>query len=261
MGKPILLLRLEGPLQAWGTRARWDVRDTGQEPTKSGIVGLLGCAFGYARGNPLLEKELDAGLRMGVRVEHPGAILEDFQTITDFLPTANGSFKHSGVKTGTNLAKIRENSEATPSTIISPRQYLEDAAFLVALEETDIAPGLLGRCAIALQNPRWPLYLGRKALIPSRPIFVELSEDFENITEALQQYPWSWLGGEMNDRKQRPETVEAFIESKDRPAGVVDAPSMRQDSVRINAARVYAFRQVWRLRPFAPPTSAREVNT
>ena len=44
MGNPILLLRLEAPLQSWGTRSRWDVRDTATEPTKSGIIGLLGCA-------------------------------------------------------------------------------------------------------------------------------------------------------------------------------------------------------------------------
>ena len=45
----ILLLRLEGPLQSWGGRARWDVRDTGRIPTKSGIVGLLGCALDIGR--------------------------------------------------------------------------------------------------------------------------------------------------------------------------------------------------------------------
>ncbi|MGC8879968.1 MAG: CRISPR-associated protein Cas5, partial [Anaerolineae bacterium] len=28
-----LFLRLEGPLQAWGERARWRVRDTAPEPT------------------------------------------------------------------------------------------------------------------------------------------------------------------------------------------------------------------------------------
>ena len=41
-----LFLRLEGPLQSWGERGHWAVRDTAPEPTKSGVVGLLGCALG-----------------------------------------------------------------------------------------------------------------------------------------------------------------------------------------------------------------------
>src|SRR5205814_6367260 len=59
-------LRLEGPLQSWGSRARWDVRDTEPEPTKSGVIGLLGCALGYPLGDTRLETELDAGFRFGL---------------------------------------------------------------------------------------------------------------------------------------------------------------------------------------------------
>ena len=44
--KTILVLRLEGPLQSWGENAKWDFRDSSTMPTKSGIVGLLGCAMG-----------------------------------------------------------------------------------------------------------------------------------------------------------------------------------------------------------------------
>lgn len=240
MGRPVLLLRLEGPLQAWGTRARWDVRDTGHEPTKSGIVGLLGCAFGYPVGDPRLEHELDAGLRMGVRVEHPGAILEDYQTITDFLPTADGRYKHSGVKTATSLAKLRRDSDATPSTIISPRRYLEDAAFLVALEETDAAPfGLLTRCATALQQPRWPLFLGRKACVPTRPIWEMLTDAYADMADALTHYPWSWLGACMDEREGPPNSVDAYLED-------ATGTYVRQDAVRSNAARQYGFRRVRR---------------
>ncbi|MDW8358926.1 CRISPR-associated protein Cas5, partial [Thermus sp.] len=38
---PTLLLRLQGPMQAWGTRSRFDQRDTWPYPTKSGVLGLL----------------------------------------------------------------------------------------------------------------------------------------------------------------------------------------------------------------------------
>ena len=241
MSKPILLLRLEGPLQSWGSRSRWDVRDTQPEPTKSGIVGLLGCALGYERGDRRLEEELDTGLRFGVRVEHAGRVLEDFQTITDFLPTAGGDFKVLG---GTkSAAALHSDPEARPATILSPRFYLEDAAFLVALEAAQsAAPALLTRCAEAVKQPVWPLFLGRKACVPTRPILEELTQEYEDLESAFQQHPWSWLGASCTPRKSpRPASLTAYIED---PNGSL----LRQDAVRLNAARQYGFRQAKELR-------------
>ena len=243
MGKPILLLRLEGPLQSWGSRSRWDVRDTQPEPTKSGIVGLLGCALGYERGDRRLE-ELDGGLRFGVRVEHPGRVLEDFQTVTDFLPTAAGEFRVSG---GTkSAAALRSDREARPATILSPRFYLEDAAFLVALEAVSADGDLLARCASAVQHPAWTLFLGRKACVPTRPIFEALTEEYADLEGALTGHPWSWLGAFFQERpSSRPASLFAYIEDA---AG----PLARQDAVRLNAARQYGFRQARPVGPFAP---------
>jgi len=256
MSDPILLLRLEGPLQSWGARSRWDVRDTQPEPTKSGVVGLLGCALGCERGDPRL-MELDQALRMGVRVEAPGRVREDFHTITDFLPTAAGDFKVSG---GTKSAQaLRADPNARPATILSPRFYLEDAAFLVALA----APGdgeLLARCADALRRPQWPLFLGRKACPATRPILDALTEDYADLKDALRRHPWSWLAGGGHSRTRqavererrrdaRDITLDAFVED---PQG----PLTRQDALRLNAARAYGFRQV---RPLEPPVSLRDV--
>ena len=43
----VLLLRLSAPLQAWGTEnSKFEIRKTGREPSKSGIVGLLAAALG-----------------------------------------------------------------------------------------------------------------------------------------------------------------------------------------------------------------------
>lgn len=247
MTNPILLLRLEGPLQSWGTRARWDVRDTAPEPTKSGVVGLLGCALGCERGDPLLET-LDAALRFGVRVEAPGRVLEDFQTITDFLPTAGGEFKVMG---GTkSAAALRTTPDVKPATIISPRFYLEDAAFLVALAARDDAPsGLLTRCADALHSPRWTLFLGRKCCVASRPILDTLTDDYADLEDALRRHPWSWLGDQGRPRAPWPSAnLTAYIEDP-------DGPLVRQDAVRLNAARVYGFRPARALTvPFPAPS-------
>ena len=52
-----LLLRLAGPMQSWGTDSKFDVRRTGREPSKSGVIGLvaaalgIGCTLGYLFGS------------------------------------------------------------------------------------------------------------------------------------------------------------------------------------------------------------------
>jgi CRISPR-associated protein, Cas5e family len=74
-----LFLRLEGPLQSWGLRARWGERDTTDAPTKSGVIGLLGCALGLRRDDARL-RDLSDNLRMGVRVDLPGILMRDYHT-------------------------------------------------------------------------------------------------------------------------------------------------------------------------------------
>lgn len=161
----VLLLRLQGPLQSWGERSRWDVRDTADIPTKSGVVGMIAAAFGWKRGDKRIVSIQD-NLRFGVRVERSGIRLVDFQTVTGVLPSADG--KHKG-------------NENDPYTIISPRVYLQDACFLVGLEGSQ---DLLESCSQALQAPHWPYFLGRKSCPPGMPVIVGL-QDNETLQQAL----------------------------------------------------------------------------
>ena len=66
-----LLLRLEGPMQSWGTQSRFRDRDTGLEPSKSGVIGLLCAALGRLREEPVGDL---TGLRFGVRADKPGTL-------------------------------------------------------------------------------------------------------------------------------------------------------------------------------------------
>lgn len=231
MSNPLLLLlRLEGPLQSWGSRARWDVRDSDDEPTKSGIVGLLGCAMGIPTGDHRLQDQLDANLRLAVRIEWPGRPMIDYQTITGMLPTAGGGFK---------------GRPGDPATIISPRTYLQDAAFLAILQGPD---DLLRQSADALQKPRWPIYLGRKCCIPARPVFETITDQYRNIEHALEAHPWScrWIEDFVQSQNRRrfpkkpprlPDKLRCTIED--------DSGNLRRyDAVRINPARMYGTRNV-----------------
>ena len=233
MGEPILLLRLEGPIQSWGTRARWDVRDTALEPTKSGVVGLIGCAMGLRRTDPALE-ELDRSLRFGVRVDRPGVLSTDYQTVTGYHRTAAGEYKCRGgvVKT---LEKAVQHGE---STVVSPREYLHDARFLVGLavwpDRRGDHPVLLEHVLESLRRPKWPLYLGRKACVPSRPPVgrESLTEKYASLEDALGQEERSapqWDPVE-------PRAMEIWVECTD---GGVE----RQDALRVNRLREYDFRR------------------
>lgn len=176
MGNPmILLLRLEGLLQSWGERARWDYRDTATMPTKSGIIGLLACALGLTRNDPLI-LHMDEQLIIGVRMDRAGQILTDYQTISGTIRTADG--KQRGKKD-------------EESTLQSWRQYLQDAAFLVALIGDEI---LLQRCAEALKHPVWPVFLGRKSCVPTRPVYENLTRDYYSLEDVLKRYPVSNIG-------------------------------------------------------------------
>ncbi len=238
VAKSILLLRLEGPIQSWGTRARWDVRDSGHEPTKSGVIGLIGCAMGLSRGDQTLER-LDRDLIFGVRTDRPGVVSADFHTVTGYHRTAAGEFKH---KSGTakSLEKARDHKE---NTIVSPRDYLHDAAFLVALASDDqvLLRQLAGETEHPhgtgdLKRPTWPLYLGRKACVPSRPIFDRLAEEYRDIEDALRGEPWAGPRKETD----RILELEAWIECS-------NGDYERQDAVRLNQFRFYEFRRCRRI--------------
>ncbi len=159
---PVLLMRLEGPMQSWGTQSRFTVRDTGREPSKSGVIGLLCAALGIGRNDDDRLAELSQ-MRMAVRIDRPGVILRDFHT------AGGGAWK--GQPYG--VAKADGSTPTTfkaaaKMTVPSTRYYLSDASFLVALQSEDRA--LLEECDRALRAPVWPLYLGRKSFVPGTPV-------------------------------------------------------------------------------------------
>lgn len=175
-----LLLRLAGPMQSWGTASRFTERDTGMEPSKSGVIGIL-CA---ALGKPREERPEDDGrwpslaelarLRMGVRIDAPGRVGVDFQTA-------------GGGRLGTRPYGVAKADGSKPDSVMSWRYYLEDAAFLVGLESGNRA--LLERLHAALREPVWPLYLGRKSYVPSSPIFLPDGLREGGLMTVLAQYP------------------------------------------------------------------------
>jgi len=112
---------------------------------------------------------------MGVRVDRSGTLDWDYHT--------------AGAKIGIRKAEggIKETASThKPETLLSRRQYLYDASFLVALQgDSDT----VARYAGHLQNPVWPVFLGRKCCVPGEPVFAGTGY-FGSLTDALASRHW-----------------------------------------------------------------------
>ena len=207
--KQLLVLRLEGVLQSWGDHAKWVFRDSGTMPTKSGIVGLLGCAMGEERNSPVLV-ELAQAMTVAVRADRPGVKFVDFQTVQG------------------NPLKTADGGKRSNNTFISPHAYLQDACFTVFIDTTE---EWRQRIVSAMEAPKWCMYLGRKNCVPSRPIQAKVIA-CENMNAALEQYPPA-------ERAEKTMTYECEI------ADSAAASLLRSDDL-VGAGRQFGLRRVWR---------------
>ena len=150
----VLVLRLAGPMQSWGSSSRFTRRSTEAFPTKSGLVGLLAAAQGRRRTDPIEDL---AKLRMAARVDQPGELLRDF---------------HTAHREGTSMP-------------LSDRFYRADAVFVAFVEGSD---ELIEGLAEAIRRPVFPLYLGRRSCPPTLPLFLHVHEG--KAWEIITQLPW-----------------------------------------------------------------------
>ena len=175
-----LLLRFAAPLQAWGTNSKYDIRKTDREPSKSGVVGFLAAALGRKRNEPL--DDLNQ-LRLGVRVDQEGSILQDFHMF-----------------------------HAEKSSYVTRRYYLSDAVFVVGLESQD--EEFLNQLEYAVRHPAYPLFLGRRSCPPCGKIVLGVRSKLD-LEEALREE--SWQASEWKMRKERAAEVHLrlVLESSD----------------------------------------------
>jgi CRISPR system Cascade subunit CasD len=138
-------------------------------------------------------------LLMGVRVDRCGTMDWDYHTV--------------GAKIGIWQAD-RKKLKRTASTheyetLLSRRQYLYDASFLVALQgDADT----IRACESALDHPVWPVFLGRKCCVPGEPVLAGTGT-FGTLTDALSSMPWQARieGIDRQDRKTT-RTLDTFLE-------------------------------------------------
>ena len=166
-----LLLRLAGPLQSWGERSTFDVRDTAGFPTHSGLLGLLACVMGRRRGESLEDL---AALTFTIRVDRPGTRIIDYQTAGGALPPS--------MKVPTADGKGRPAGKGTVQTW---REYLADAVFVVAVQGPS---EVLDQVRHALRYPHWQPYLGRRSCPPDQPLLLDVPVE-DPVAELCTRVP------------------------------------------------------------------------
>lgn len=157
-----LILRLDGPMQAWGTHTYEDFRPSNLFPTRSGLLGLLGACLGVDRHDHAGLERLAASVEFAVRVDR-GAL----------RPEAKGLVPRAAVKLPdfhTVLAARKVDGTANKNPVVSRREYLFDAAFTVAVGERPRAAVSLDAIAEALRRPIFTPVLGRRSCPITRPL-------------------------------------------------------------------------------------------
>ncbi len=175
-----LLLRLDGPLMAWGEVTFDPRRPTQRFPTRSALAGLLANALGWRYRDGHLTTALQDSLWYGVRRDREGEVLEDYQTV-DLARETEGWTRWGIEKRGGGSAK---------DTHILNRHYLAGASFVVALRLLDTPPVELSDVESALRHPARPLHLGRKSCPPATPL-LQGSVQAETLLDALTALPLS----------------------------------------------------------------------
>jgi CRISPR system Cascade subunit CasD len=154
--QPVLILKLEGAMQAWGGHTFEDLRPSHGFPTRSGLVGLLAACLGLDRRDRNAQAQLSQSVRFAVRADtkriegrtlHPVKVT-DYHTIREAR---------------------RANRPPKPGeTVQSWREYLHDAAFTVAIGQTESATYGLEILRSKVQEPVYTPFLGRRACPLSR---------------------------------------------------------------------------------------------
>ena len=126
-------------------------------------VGLLGAALGIDRHDEPAHRGLDEGLAMATLARTPGRFMTDYHT-AQMPPARTG--RRRGDTWPTRRAELAEHDL---KTVLSWRDYLQDAAFEIVLWRRAASGLTLEALGEALIRPRFTLYLGRKSCPLGRP--------------------------------------------------------------------------------------------
>ncbi len=194
----LVALRLSGVMQSWGYNSEYTYRNSGLFPTKSAVLGLCCAAKGLARGTNKEKEFLESvsdSLMTAIALPRSQSGGDNYwqvnvRRIEDF---------HTVEHTKTASGKI------SPHAVMTYRQYLCDADFIVLLQ---VAEDMANNLAENIADPHWGIWLGRKACIPSAPVFAGIFNTVDEVSNTL-------LGGKELDVFTYQQEVLSFSEGSD----------------------------------------------
>ena len=176
-----LVFQLQAPLSSWGDTAVGEYRGSYDHPGESALIGLLGAALGIRRENDAAHAELRLGYSFAVGVLSSGQLLRDYHTAQVPGRAALKGRPHATRRDELAVPKSELN------TILSTRDYRQNACSLVAVLAHENAPYTLPNLADKLRQPRFVLYLGRKSCPPGAPLHPQVI-DADSALAALNEY-------------------------------------------------------------------------
>ncbi len=172
-----LVFQLYGPLASWGDIAVGETRPSALTPAKSTVLGLVAAALGLKRPDPTMEEAernqwesqqnaLSKGYGMAVKTHAFGVPLSDYHTAQ--VPSSGTGRNRKTFHTRHD--EITWHSRSELNTILSRRDYRQDAFCRIALWTREEAPISLAKLCEKLLAPHFTLYLGRKACPLALPL-------------------------------------------------------------------------------------------
>lgn len=200
-----LIFQLQAPLSSWGEAAVGEYRPSAEYPSQSAIQGLLGAALGIDRDDDAAQTALRTSYRLAVGVLSQGRLLRDYHTAQVPSRTDLKKRPHATRRDELSLPKQDLN------TILSSRDYRQDAAALVAVQIVANAPYSLMQLAEALKKPKFVLYLGRKSCpiaVPLHPCILSADTINTALSDYRQQLSALWRQAMPNHSEPNSFTVQ-----------------------------------------------------
>ena len=177
--REFLIFRLWGPMASWGEIAVGERRGSWGRPSRSGVLGLVAAALGIERSDAPAHQQLEEGLGLAVRVNHPGKPLRDYHT-------AQSPSQKRGLRWATRRDELNPASDL--NTILSERGYYTEMNGLIALWARGACSTYpLAQIEARLAEPVFTLYLGRKACPLGLPPAARLVSA-ESLDAGFQAY-------------------------------------------------------------------------
>lgn len=171
-----LILKLDGPMQAWGGHTFEDYRPSHLFPTRSGLLGLLGACLGLERQDIQGLETLSNSLEFSVRADERNG--ED--------TVSRRTLKLPDFHTVLGARKVGGSPSKNP--VVSRREYLFDGVFTVAVGERPGASVRLDVIAEKVRRPCYTPFLGRRSCPIARPLFEGWCEAEDGV-KALRKVP------------------------------------------------------------------------